>query len=192
MSFRRASGGRGRSPARSRSRGRRRLPCDPALDALGDGLEAEPMCELDERRGRSRPSGRRGRRRGGTSRRSSPGRAGSVRIAATDDARPRSSSESRIPRSRSRFTTKRSSSEPAPGPDGTISSVSRRGSTSRALEELSEPVDQLGVVDQPVRDVDSDVEVVAERIPFLETRGARRPPRRASASERAASARRAG
>ncbi len=37
------------------------------------------------------------------------------------------------------------------------------------VEELRQPVDQLGVVDQPVGDVDSDVEVVAGGIPFLET-----------------------
>ena len=111
-----------------------RLPGEAALDALGDGLEAEPVRQLDERRGRSRPA--RPPRPASCRNIASifTWSSGSMRIAATDDARPRSSSDSRTPRSCSRFTTKRSSSEPAPGPKGRLraSAAAARSASARA------------------------------------------------------------
>ena len=68
------------------------------------------------------------------------------------------------------MTTASSSSEPAPGPDGTISSVSRRGLDRRVAEEPVEPGDEVGVVDQPIGDVHRGVEPVAVAVPLLEAR----------------------
>ncbi len=181
-----------RSPGHDRSPSRRVRPRRPRLDALGDRLEAEVVGEADQA-----ADDRIVRRR----RVPSPctklasilaSESGSIRSAASDDARPKSSSESLTPCFVSRSSTFRSSSAPAPGPDGTTSRVSRCGLTPVVSRSPRMPSASSASSIVRYGHVDRDADRTASCGPAYGHRRAPPRPRAGSAPGSAACARRAG